>query len=277
MLEGILSKLLPTENSVSKILKFDERISELQNEINVMSNIYTQRSNLLTKSSDSVYAGKILTEHEIFMGEYLKRMGGLRKELGSLTQKRDTLLALPTISKAYKACKQDRFLQSYIDKCRKGDIDQNTLSILMKGVGNGLVRYSDVICYNPEGKFLIIQRANKEDDKNSLLWGIPGGHVDMGEEHKQAAAREFWEETGIKVKEEDLSLVARYTDNEKVDIEYFQVFIDNVEPTVLLDDNETHDYKWISFKEVGNYEMPFNMQENLVKLMGGINFVQDIK
>jgi len=277
MLGELLNKILPTESSVDKILKLDKRISEFENEINVLSNIYTERSNLLKKSSDSEFFDRVQVEYEIFLSEYLKRIGKLRKELSSAISKRNSLLLSEKIHKAYVSKKKDLFLQSCIDKCRKGEITQNFLSVFFKSILNVPIRYSDVICYNPEGKFLIIQRANKEDDKNSLLWVIPGGHVDMGETHKQAAAREFFEETGIKVKEEDLELIARYTDNEKVKIEYFQTFTKEMNPTILLDDNETYDYKWIYPNEIEKYEMPFNMQENLIKLIGCNNFVLDIE
>lgn len=275
MLEGVLSKLLPTENSVIKILEFDERITELQNEIGILSNIYTERTNLLTKSNDSEYSDKIRINHEMFMDEYLKRVGKLRKELSSITKKRDTLLGLSDIHKAYKDFKKDEFLQSYIDKCRRGEVNQNVLSVLMKSVGNSPVRYSDVICFNPQGKFLIIQRANKEDDKNSKLWGVPGGHVDMGEDHKSAACREFFEETGIKIPIKNFEKLAVYEDD-KVYIEYFKTFTEETEPTILLDDNETHDYKWIGLREIEEFDMPFNMRENLQKILLGENFTRDI-
>lgn len=276
MLDRVLGKILPAENSVAKILNFDERISEIQNEITVLSNVYAKRVDLFLKSCDTEYADRIKIEHEEFMDEYLKRVGKLRKELNTLTDKRNTLLLYSDIRKAYRDHVKNKFLQSYIDKHRNGEISQNVLSVMMKSVGDSLIRYSDVICYNPYGEFLIIQRANKEDDKNSLLWGIPGGHVDMGETYKQAAAREFFEETGIKVKEEDLILIGEYTDGEKVNIQYYQTYTDEVEPTIILNDSETYDYRWITLREIEKYDMPFNMRENIIRLMGGINLIERI-
>lgn len=54
-----------------------------------------------------------------------------------------------------------------------------------------------VICVVPRnGKVLMIRRAT---DLGYGLWGLPGGFVDRGEQLESAAAREVWEETGLKV------------------------------------------------------------------------------
>ena len=54
-----------------------------------------------------------------------------------------------------------------------------------------------VICVVPHnGKVLMIRRAT---DLGYGLWGLPGGFVDRGEQLESAAAREVWEETGLKV------------------------------------------------------------------------------
>ena len=54
-----------------------------------------------------------------------------------------------------------------------------------------------VVCVVPRhGKVLMIRRAT---DQGYGLWGLPGGYVDRGEIVEQAAAREVWEETGLKV------------------------------------------------------------------------------
>ena len=59
-----------------------------------------------------------------------------------------------------------------------------------------------VICVVPRnGKVLMIRRGT---DQGYGLWGLPGGYVDRGEVVEQAAAREVWEETGLKVEPGDL-------------------------------------------------------------------------
>jgi len=46
-----------------------------------------------------------------------------------------------------------------------------------------------------EGKVVLIERKNPP-----LGWALPGGFVDYGESLEEAAQREAWEETGLKVK-----------------------------------------------------------------------------
>lgn len=47
-----------------------------------------------------------------------------------------------------------------------------------------------------EGKVLMVKRAIQP---GYGLWSIPGGYVDRGEVVEEAAVREVWEETGLKV------------------------------------------------------------------------------
>lgn len=49
-------------------------------------------------------------------------------------------------------------------------------------------------CVWREGKVLLIQRAKPPVG----LWSLPGGHVEFGETAIAAAARELYEETGVK-------------------------------------------------------------------------------
>ncbi|MQG28199.1 MAG: NUDIX hydrolase [SAR202 cluster bacterium] len=59
-----------------------------------------------------------------------------------------------------------------------------------------------VVCIVPrDGKVLMIRRAT---DLGYGLWGLPGGYVDMGEVVERAAAREVWEETGLRVEPGEL-------------------------------------------------------------------------
>lgn len=68
-----------------------------------------------------------------------------------------------------------------------------------------------VIYYDPKvaataviersGQILLIRRGNQP---GYGLWSMPGGYVDRGEVVEQAAVREVWEETGLKIEIEHL-------------------------------------------------------------------------
>ena len=67
--------------------------------------------------------------------------------------------------------------------------------------GNRVTRMPDAvhvcasgIVYNGEGEVLLENRADNG------WWGLPGGHVDVGESVEQAAIREILEETGIRTR-----------------------------------------------------------------------------
>lgn len=45
-----------------------------------------------------------------------------------------------------------------------------------------------------QGKVLLVKRKN---EPNADTWGFPGGHVELGETARDAAARELAEETGV--------------------------------------------------------------------------------
>ena len=60
---------------------------------------------------------------------------------------------------------------------------------------------SSIIVRNELGQILLQQRSDNGK------WGLPGGCQDLGENLKITATRELYEETGIKVTEEELVLI----------------------------------------------------------------------
>ncbi|MFF3214029.1 NUDIX domain-containing protein [Streptomyces sp. NPDC002886] len=69
------------------------------------------------------------------------------------------------------------------------------------------IRYTaDVVCLRGDD-VLLIERGW---DPHKGLLALPGGHVDEGETAQSAAVRELWEETGVRVREEDLTLIGVY-------------------------------------------------------------------
>ncbi|MFJ9634748.1 NUDIX domain-containing protein [Streptomyces sp. NPDC101175] len=60
---------------------------------------------------------------------------------------------------------------------------------------------ADVVALTPDGKVLLIER---DWPPYEGAWALPGGHVDIGEPSRVAAARELEEETGVRVAADDL-------------------------------------------------------------------------
>ncbi|HET6706834.1 NUDIX hydrolase [Amycolatopsis sp.] len=66
----------------------------------------------------------------------------------------------------------------------------------MEGLTSTTIRCVGGIAFDPQGRLLLIRRAN---DPGSGQWSLPGGRVEPGETDKEAVVREVFEETGLDV------------------------------------------------------------------------------
>ncbi len=68
------------------------------------------------------------------------------------------------------------------------------------------------VCLTASGCLIIDDQVMLIKHKKVKSWLCPGGHIDLNELPHQAAEREFWEETGIKVKAFDPHLIKNNND-----------------------------------------------------------------
>jgi 8-oxo-dGTP diphosphatase len=66
-------------------------------------------------------------------------------------------------------------------------------------------RFSCVLLVDPRG-WVLMQERDEHPVIDPDKWGLPGGHVEDGEEYEPAAYRELEEETGIRLEPGDLTL-----------------------------------------------------------------------
>lgn len=126
----------------------------------------------------------------------------------------------------------------------------------------------DRVCHIPfiqTGSAIVIRNENKEillqerTDRN--MWGLPGGCQELGEDLRETAIREAYEETGIKLDIENLILINTLSGNLRKnsypngDIVYnntslylADVFISSLEK--LKGDSETKRLKFFSLDDI---------------------------
>lgn len=69
-----------------------------------------------------------------------------------------------------------------------------------------LIKFKAKICYTASGILIHNNKVLLVKHKKLGIWLPPGGHIEPDELAHTAAEREFWEETGVKVKAVDNSL-----------------------------------------------------------------------
>ena len=98
-------------------------------------------------------------------------------------------------------------------------------------------------------RILLLKRQYRVGKSNG--WCIPGGKVDPGETTLEAAIRETFEETGIKVS--DLIYVGEHpSGNSEFMVSCYYTTLDSIQP-VTLSEREHSEYFWVSFDKLKNF------------------------
>lgn len=138
-----------------------------------------------------------------------------------------------------------------MEKWELFDINGNSLNIVqdsdisLKSIEYHL--YVDIWVMNEKREVLLTLRS-KEKETAPNMWENTGGSVWAGEKLRQAAVRELYEETGIKIGEQQL-IELTYTVYDNVISHIFLVKL-NWTPTIKLNLAEAIDYKWVHLDTV---------------------------
>ncbi len=103
------------------------------------------------------------------------------------------------------------------------------------------------IVLNKSGKALILKRSSAVGSFNGY-WNFPAGAIDDGESEVEAAVRECYEESNIKIKEEDMNFLTKFRDHiADVDIYYFITNKYSGSPVINW---ESDDFLWLDVNSI---------------------------
>ncbi len=110
------------------------------------------------------------------------------------------------------------------------------------------MHYGVHIIVECNGKYLLLDRKNPPPG-----FAGPAGHIDKGEEPKEAALRELFEETGIKL--EDLEFICEeevlWNYCRSATAHYLYLFRTSVtSPNIVLDKTEAASLAWYTVEEI---------------------------
>lgn len=101
-----------------------------------------------------------------------------------------------------------------------------------------------VVC---DGKILLLKRQKGKPQEKT--WGPPAGKVDGDESLERAICRETFEETGIMVKESQITKYEKYyyVRHGNTDFMFYVFAIElNENPAVVLNPGEHSEYSWLT-------------------------------
>ncbi len=101
---------------------------------------------------------------------------------------------------------------------------------------------------NSKGEYLI-QKRSADRMPMPGEWAATGGSVRSGEGSKEAAMRELQEELGIRVLENEIQYIHRFTRKNSF-VALWYVGVDGAIESLVLQKEEVQDAKWVTAKEL---------------------------
>ena len=109
--------------------------------------------------------------------------------------------------------------------------------------------------FNEENELLLLK--NKRG-----TWGILGGHMDKGEQIRDAAHREAMEEANIKINIKRQFGMRSLDDNKSVVVSFVCKYL---EGEIKLQESEIQESKWVTLEDLKKYELTFEDLPALAK------------
>jgi len=106
------------------------------------------------------------------------------------------------------------------------------------------------------GKILLLLRSG---GWKTGFWGPPGGGADKGETPKQAAVRETFEESGLRIRPDDLKLLIQRTKHDFGMI-YFYI-TDKFSGEGVALSHEHSAFSWVDMKRIDELDTTFQPSE----------------
>lgn len=253
------------EEKISRYMELLKSMDVIESEADELADSFRLNKSMVdnVKGCDMDEMDRRLERFDEFMICHKQDVHELLKSRMDVEREMKKLKEDPSIAKDIE-CIDAYFKAKKMYKSRKSTLAEFNESI--KKAKEGPVKYSDVLVFDGSGKLLILHRIQDGKHCEGGEWCIPGGHVDPGEEHREAAERELKEETGLK-----LTMApdpAGFYNDDEADIHYYRAFTEEMEPSILVDSTEHDGVEWIDLKDIDKYDFIFDMKDNLKKLLG---------
>lgn len=125
----------------------------------------------------------------------------------------------------------------------------------VNGIPDGLYHMvCDILVQHVDGTFLLTKRHPNKDVYPGYWEASAGGSALAGESPLECAKRELFEETGIKAEEKDFRFISHTHRDTSHSMFYSYVVVTDCEKdSVVLQESETVDYKWVDKKGLFEY------------------------
>lgn len=266
-----LKKFFNLQNEAEKVadyMSLYDRRKALLKEADVLGDKYAIQKSMETSISDNGLIDP--AKYKRFMKEHTDKVVAACNEMASIEK---SMAKLESDKECSEAILDTKAILVARDGYEQGVISKALYFEIMKSK-QGETRFADTLVFNDKGEILLLQRLDSEGGYTGL-WGLPGGHVEPGEDFKDAGARELFEETGlITNRENQMGHIVPYDKmgeyrKDGVYIEYFCVHVHGDKEPLVLNSEEHAASAWVPLCQLDQYKFEYeNTRTNIEKLTG---------